>query len=110
MFKGQGGRMFVRIARFEGGEDNFDERVQEIRRRIRGEGGENPMTAVRGSVKRFLLLADRENRRGAGMLFCESEDDLRRVNEAMNQMTPPPGAGARSSVEMYEVVLDEQPS
>ena len=44
------------------------------------------------------------------MLFCESEDDLRRVNEAMDQMTPPPGAGTRSSVEMYEVVLDEQPS
>jgi hypothetical protein len=42
--------------------------------------------------------------------FCDSDEDLRRVDEAMNQMTAPAGVGTRSSVEMCEVALDQQPS
>jgi hypothetical protein len=36
----------------------------------------------------------------------ETLQDLRRVDEYMNSMTPVAGAGRRTSVEMYEVVLD----
>lgn len=68
------------------------------------------MAEVRGAVKRAMTLVDRENGRGAGVIFCDSEEDLRRVDEAMNQMSPPPGGGTRASVEMYEVAVDEQPS
>jgi len=28
----------------------------------------------------------------------------------MNEMSPPPGAGTRASVEIYEVAVDEQPA
>ena len=55
-----------------------------------------------------MMLVDRENGRGAGIIFCETEEDLRRVDEAMNQMSPPPGGGKRASVEVYEIALDEE--
>ena len=94
--------MWVRIAKFEGGEGNWDERIAEVRERMRGGGG----GGERPPMKRGLMLADRENNRGANMMFCETEDDLRKVDEFMNNMTIPGGGGTRTSVEMYEVVLD----
>jgi hypothetical protein len=102
--------MYVRIARFENAEGNWDERIEAIRSRMRDPGEDSPMAEARGAVKRAMMLVDRENGRGAGLIFCESEEDLRRVDEAMNQMNPPSGGGTRSSVEMYEVAVDEQPS
>ena len=57
-------------------------------------------------VQRGLMLVDRENGRGASVMFCGTEDDLQRVDEYMNAMTPVSGAGTRVSVEKYEVVLD----
>ena len=58
--------------------------------------------------KRIMLLVDRESNRAANLILCETEDDLRRVNAAMNEITPAAGRGARTSVEMYEVVVDEE--
>ena len=95
--------MHVRIARFEGAGDNWDERIQEIRRRMAGQGGgEMP------PYKRALMLVDRENGRGAAVTFCKTEEDLRKVDEYMNSMSPPGGAGTRSSVEMFEVAVDSE--
>jgi len=92
--------MYVRLVRFEDAEGNWDERIAEIRERITsGEAGELP-------VKRQLMLVDRENGRGAAVSFCETEDDLRKVDELMNSMSPPSGTGSRSSVELYEVAID----
>ena len=102
--------MYVRIARFEGGEGDWDRQVEAVRNDIRSGGEGTAMAGVRDAVKRVLMLADREGGRGAGLVFCETEEDLRRVDEALNQMSPPAGGGTRTSVEMYEVVLDEQPA
>ncbi|MDQ3769171.1 MAG: hypothetical protein M3370_06815 [Actinomycetota bacterium] len=101
--------MYVRIARFENAEGGWDERIEEVRKRMSGEV-DSPMAQARDAVKRAMLLVDRENNRGAGVIFCETEDDVRRVDEAMNQMSPAPGAGTRTSVEVYEVAVDEQPA
>ncbi len=98
--------MYVRMARFENAEGNWDERIEEIRKRMSGEV-DSPMGQARDAVKRAMMLVDRENNRGAGVIFCETEEDLRRVDEAMNQMTPPPDAGTRTAVEVYEVAVDE---
>ena len=68
------------------------------------------MSAVSDRVSRAMMLVDRENGRGAGLIFCETEDDLKRIDQAMGGMNPPPGGGQRSSVEMYEIAVDEQPS
>lgn len=95
--------MYVRIARFEGAEGNWDERIGEVRERmasVQGAGDGPPF-------KRALMLVDRENGRGAAVSFCETEDDLRKVDEYMNNM-PAPGTGTRSSVEMYEVAVDSE--
>jgi hypothetical protein len=94
--------MYVRIARFEGAGDNWDERIGEVRGR---------MASLKGSadappIKRGLMLVDRENGRGAAVSFCETEDDLRKVDEFMNNMSRPGGTGTRSSVEMFEVAVD----
>jgi hypothetical protein len=91
--------MYVRIARFEAAEGS-DPPIDEIRKRMKeGTRGDVP-------VQRGLMLVDRAKGRGASLMFCETEEDLRRVDEYMNAMTPVPGAGTRTSVEMYEVVLD----
>lgn len=102
--------MYVRIARFEGVQDNWDERIEEIRNRIRSGGKGTPMEGVRDAVKRSLMLIDRENGRGASVIFCDTAEDTDRVDQAMSQMSPPSGGGSRSSVEIYEVALDEQPA
>ena len=95
---------YVRIARFEGSEDNWDERIGQIRERMT-----SGMGAADGPpIKRSLMLVDRKSGRGAALSFCETEDDLRKVDEYMNSMSPPSGSGTRSSVEMFEVALDSE--
>jgi hypothetical protein len=101
--------MYVRIARFEGGDGNWDERIAQIGDTIRSGGQGTPMEAASDAIKRAMLLVDRESNRGANLIFCETEDDLRRADAALNQMTPASGRGARTSVEMYELAFDERP-
>ena len=55
-----------------------------------------------------MLFVDREGNRGANLVPCETEDDLRRIDAALNETTPAAGRGARTSVEIYEVLLDEE--
>jgi hypothetical protein len=45
---------------------------------------------------------------GVAMVFCESEDDLRKADQALNDMSPSSdAAGRRVSVGMYEVMTDQ---
>jgi len=101
--------MYVRIARFEGGDRNWDEFAAGVRDTIRSGGQGTPFEKVNDAVARMMLLVDREGNRGANLVLCETDDDLRRVDAALNEVTPAGGRGARTSVEMYEVVLDEKP-
>jgi hypothetical protein len=41
------------------------------------------------------------------MTFFDSEEEMRRGDEALNAMSPE-GSAQRTSVEMYEVGLDQQ--
>ncbi|HUO72619.1 MAG TPA: hypothetical protein VMU39_17755 [Solirubrobacteraceae bacterium] len=102
--------MYVRIARFEGGERNWDEFAAAVGETIRGGGQGTPFEKVAGAAKRVMLFVDRENKRGANLFLCETEDDLRRIDAALNETTPAAGRGARTSVEMYEVLLDVEPN
>ena len=101
--------MYVRIAKFEGVGGDWDERIETVRKRMTGGDEASPMDEVRGAVKRGMMLVDRDNGRGASVIFCETREDIDRVDAAMNQMTPPAGGGTRSAVEVYEVAVDEQP-
>jgi len=96
--------MYVRIARFGGAGENWDERISEIRERmVSGQGD-----ADGPPIKRSLMLIDRQEGSGASVFFCETEDDLKKVDEYMNRMSPPGGSGTRTSVEMFEVALDSE--
>src|SRR4051812_16671017 len=82
----RGELMYVRIARFEGADDNWEERIEEVRSRMRGTSSEAAaLDEVRGSIERVLMLVDREGRRVASVLFCDSEETLRALDEAMNR-------------------------
>ena len=95
--------MYVRIARFEGGDlAEADQAVARVRQQMESE---RP-PGLEGA-KRMLMLIDRENGRGAGLMFFDNEEDMRRGDEALNAMTPQ-GDARRASVEMYEVAIDQQ--
>jgi hypothetical protein len=101
--------MYVRIAQFEGGDRSWDEFAAGIRDSIRSGAEGTPLETDLDAVKRIMLLVDRESNRGVNLIVCETEDDLRRVDAALNEMTPAGGRGTRTSVDMFEVVLDEEP-
>jgi hypothetical protein len=101
--------MYVRIAKFEGGDRNWDDFAADVREAIRSGGQGTPFETVGDAAKRIMLLVDRESNGGANLILCETQDDLRRVDAAMNEITPAVGRGARTSVEMYEAVVDEEP-
>ena len=105
--------MYARIARFEGIDvGRFDADVDEMRTQMQSR--ELPPDAppeaqtLMETVRRFVQLVDRDNATTLGIAFCETEEDVRRANEALNAMSPPSDAvGRRTSVEIYEVALDE---
>ena len=41
-----------------------------------------------------MLFVDREDNRGANLFLCETEDDLRRIDAALDETTPRPDAAA----------------
>ena len=95
--------MYVRIARFEGGDlADPDKAIA----RVRNMTGEERPPGLDGA-KRLIMLVDRENGRGLGLTFFETEEDMRKGDQALNQMTPGDEAGKRTAVEMYEVGLDQ---
>lgn len=92
--------MYVRIARFEGGDEaGAQQTIDRIKDQPRPPGLEG--------AKRVLILFDREKALGLGMTFFDTEEDMRRGDEALNAMSPE-GSARRASVEMYEVALDQQ--
>jgi hypothetical protein len=100
--------MYARIARFEGGDP---ERFAATRDRIEAEmASGTPPEGLEGA-KEVMMLVDRESGTGLGVVFFETEDELRRGDEALNQMSPPEDAsGRRTGVEIYEVAFRGTPS
>lgn len=98
--------MFVRIARFEGGDPaNVDEAISRVRSMM--EEGDTPPGLE--DARRSMMLVDRKTGSGLGLTFFDDEDAMRRGDEALNQMTPPADmTGRRTSVEMYEVAVDRE--
>jgi hypothetical protein len=53
------------------------------------------------------MLVNRETGEGLGLTVYETEEDLRRGDEALNAMSPPDpeASGERTNVSFYEVAL-----
>lgn len=56
----------------------------------------------------FLMLIDPDGGRSLAIALFETEEDLRKGDDALNAMNPEPGddVGKRTSVERYEVAVD----
>lgn len=95
--------MYARIARFEGGDVTQIDDVINAARQMIDSTFDSPPEGLEGS-KAVWMLVDRENARGLGITLFETEEDLRRGDQALNAMSPAVDAGqSRSSVEVYEV-------
>ena len=89
--------MYARIATFESDPANVDDAIELVRGEV--ESGETP-EGLEGA--KMMMLVNRETGKGLGVTLFESEEAMRRGDEALNAMSP--GATERrTSVEFYEV-------
>ena len=89
--------MYARIATFESDPSKVDDAIELVRSSVESE--ETP-DGLEGA--RMLMLVNRETGKGLGVTLFESEEAMRRGDEALNAMNP--GATERrTSVEFYEV-------
>ena len=106
--------MHVRVARFEGIDTtNIDRDMEEFRKMVRmperPEGmPEETFSTLKNGVKRMMSLVDREAGVSFDLAFTDNAEDARRVHEALDSLSPPEGAGRRTSVQTFELMLDEQ--
>jgi hypothetical protein len=89
--------MHARIATFESDPANVDDAISMVRAQV--ESGETP-PGLEGA--KMLMLVNRETGKGVGITLFESEEAMRRGDEALNAMNPG-GTERRTSVEFYEV-------
>ena len=89
--------MYARIATFESDPARIDDAIEVVRSEV--ESGETP-DGLEGA--KMLMLVNRETGQGLGVTLFESEEAMRRGDEALNAMNP--GATERrTAVEFYEV-------
>ena len=107
--------MYARVVRFEGGDPSvIDEQVADMKRQMdAARSGDVPADApeqvrtLMDTVTRFIELVDRESGSSVGIAFCETEENVRRADEALDSMSPPQEVGKRTAVDIFEVALDE---
>ncbi|MBA3432580.1 MAG: hypothetical protein H0U08_00635 [Actinobacteria bacterium] len=95
--------MYARVAAFEGDMSQIDGLITTIQDRIRS-GEELP------GAKRFLMLIDREAGTSLGITFFEDEEAIQAAEatfERMGDEIPEGLRGRRTSVETYEVAIDD---
>jgi hypothetical protein len=89
--------MYARIATFESDPARVDDAISIVRGQVESE--ETP-AGLEGA--KMLMLVNRETGKGLGITLFESEEAMRRGDEALNAMNPG-GSERRTSVEFYEV-------
>jgi hypothetical protein len=88
--------VYARIATFQSDPARIDDAITMVRSEVAGE----VPPGLEGA--KMLMLVDRETGKGLGVTLFESEEAMRRGDEALNAMNP--GASERrTSVEFYEV-------
>ena len=94
--------MYARVATWEGGDA---EAMRASAAGIEAQAAEGPPPDV--PAKGIMFLLDGEHGKALGIVFFETEEDMRRGDATLNTMSPPDdGMGTRASVEFYEVALD----
>jgi hypothetical protein len=99
--------MWVRVARFEGGTaEGLDAEMAQSKQHL-AEAAAGNMPAGLEGVTRVLEAINRTEGTGVALIFCDSEEELRKADQALNDMSPSSEAGRRVSVGMYEVMTDQ---
>ena len=88
--------MYARVATFESDPAKVDEAIAMVRDEV---GGETP-PGLEGA--KMLMLVNRETGKGVGVTLFETEEAMRRGDEALNAMNPG-STERRVSVEFFEV-------
>jgi hypothetical protein len=89
--------MHARVATFEGDPANIDEAISGVRAEV--ESGNAP-PGLEGA--KMLMCVNRETGKGLGITLFDTEEAMRRGDEALNAMNPG-GGGRRTSLDFYEV-------
>ncbi len=89
--------MYARVASFESDPANVDQAIDTVRSSV--EADDTP-PGLEGA--KMLMLVNRETGKGLGVTLFESEDAMRRGDEALNAMSPGTSE-RRTSVEFFEV-------
>jgi hypothetical protein len=89
--------MYARVAAFESDPANVDDAIEMVRSEV---GSGTTPAGLEGA--KMLMLVNRETGTGLGVTLFESEEAMRRGDEALNAMNPGESE-RRTSVEFYEV-------
>jgi hypothetical protein len=88
--------VFARIATFESDPTKIDAAIEMVRSDVAGDAP----PGLEGA--KMLMLVNRETGKGLGVTLFESEEAMRRGDEALNGMDPG-STERRTSVEFFEV-------
>ena len=91
--------MYARVVRFT---DVKPERIAEIGSEV--EEGDGPPPGV--PAKAMKMLVDEAQSTAVVILFFESEEDMRKGGEALDQMDASETPGTRASVDLCEVKIE----
>jgi hypothetical protein len=89
--------MYARVATFASDPADVDQAIEVVRSSVESE--ETP-EGLEGA--KMLMLVNRETGKGLGVTLFQSQEDMRRGDEALNAMNPS-GTERRTSVEFFEV-------
>ena len=99
--------MYARVNTIEGSPDRMDDATRHIREQTM------PQLRQMEGFKGFVALGDRQSGRVLGVAFWESEEALRATEEALSSVrsgAAEAAGGTLTSVERYEVLVNEAPS
>jgi hypothetical protein len=96
--------MYVRVATFEQA-DGVDEAIEQVKRDVETDNRPPGLEDAKG----MLMLVDRKSGKSMGIVMFETEEALKRGDEALNAMNPT-GEGRRTNVEFYEMPVSVFPS
>jgi hypothetical protein len=89
--------MYARVATFESDPSKVDDAIETVRGEVESEDTPEGLEGAK-----MMMLVNRETGKGLGITIFESEDAMRRGDEALNAMNPG-STERRVSVEFYEV-------
>lgn len=91
--------MYARVASFNM-QEGLDETIDQIRNDVKNDNRPPGLEDAKG----MMMLVDRSSGKSIGITLFDSEDAMKRGDEALNAMSPS-GGGSRTGVEFYEVAV-----